>query len=156
MFKFLSMQYKESTTGCIDSIYSRHALSGVCCLALLKYFLNPRNTMFFNMPCFCTHSLFWNVFPPCFLKCLLLLFQYAVQNIASSGKSSLSPTKISVTPLCASIYYLLPFFVIPCGTTRAIIAQASQKYSDEGPQKYKYGSSSLTTHLIFRFSPLDS
>ena len=46
--------------------------------------------MFFNMPCFCTHTLFWNVFPPHFLKWLLPLFQSAVQNIASSGKSSLS------------------------------------------------------------------
>ena len=29
-------------------------------------------------------------------------------------------------------------------------------YSDQGPPKYKYGPSSLTIHLIFRFSPLDS
>lgn len=113
MFKFLSMQYKESTTGCIDSIYSRHALSSVCCLALLKYFLNPRNTMFFNMPCFCTHSLFWNVFPPCFLKCLLLLFQYAVQNIASSGKSSPSlQSSWSHCPLSRFVYSICLFRLV--------------------------------------------
>ena len=109
MFKFLSMQYKESTTGCIDSIYSRHALSSVCCLALLKYFLNPRNTMFFNMPCFCTHSLFWNVFPPCFLKCLLLLFQYAVQNIASSGKSSPASKAVGHIVLFPDLYTVFAY-----------------------------------------------